>query len=124
MYLVAFAIVLLLLVRLATRARGGLAPESEKENPYDAMLLRFLDDASGARIGETVALDGGDFIVKDPKGFLAVPAASVREEGKGLRLNETFDEAAARAKGEAWRERSHKVITYSESELPKDDPEG
>ncbi len=124
LYLVAFAIILVLLVRLATKARSATTMQQEGENPHEAMLLRFIDDESGARVGETVAVEGSDFIVKDPKGFLAVPTTSVREEGKGLRLTQGFDEVEARRKGEAWREKSHKVITYSESELPKDEPGG
>ena len=124
LYLVAFAIILLLLVRLATKARGAATVEPVTENPHEAMLLRFIDDESGTRIGETVAVEGDEFIVKDPKGFLAIPTASVREEGKDLKLTQTFDEAEARRKGEAWREKSHKVITYSEAELPKDEPGG
>lgn len=124
LYLVAFGIILILLVRLATKARGAAAVQQETENPHEAMLLRFIDDETGARIGETVAIEGDDFIVKDPKGFLAVPTASVREEGKGLVLTQRFDEVEARRKGEAWREKSHKVITYAESELPKDEPGG
>ena len=124
LYLVAFAIILVLLVRLATKARSQTAAVAETENPHDGMLLRFLEDESGARIGETVAVEGDDFIVKGPKGFMAVPTASVREEGKGLRLTQPFDEESARVKGEAWRERSHKVISYSDAELPKDEPQG
>ena len=124
LYLVAFAIILVLLVRLATKARAQTTTVPETENPHEGMLLRFLDDESGARVGETVAVEGDDFIIKDPKGFLAIPTASVREEGKGLRLTQRFDEVSAREKGEAWRTRSHKVITYSESELPKEDPQG
>jgi hypothetical protein len=125
LYLVAFAIILILLVRLATKARRQTAATTtQQENPAEGMLLRFLDDESGTRIGETVALEGDEFIVKGPNGFLAVPTASVREEGKGLRLTQSFDPTSARQKGEAWRERSHKVITYADSELPKDDPQG
>lgn len=124
LFLTAFAIILVLLVRLATKARGAESSATMQENPREAMLLRFLDDDAGKRIGETVALEGDDFIVKDAQGFLAVPAAQVREEGPGLRLSGALDLEGSRRKGEAWRERSHKVITYSESELPKDEPEG
>jgi hypothetical protein len=124
LYLVAFAIILFLLVRLATKARAQEAAATEAENPHESMLLRFLSDESGARVGETVAIDGTDFIVKGSAGFLAIPTDAVREDGKDLRLTRGFDEASARQKGETWRERSHKVITYSEAELPKEDPEG
>lgn len=123
-YLAIFAVILFLLVRLATKARSSpSATTTPQENPHEAKLLRFIDDESGTRVGETVAIEGDDFIVKGPQGFLAIPVTSVREEGKGLRLTQTFDEVEARRKGESWKERSHKVITYSESELPKDEPE-
>src|SRR5687768_11574107 len=119
LYLVLFLIILGLLIVASRRARAqAAAVATPAENPHEAWLLRFITREDGTRVGETVAVEGAEFIVKDAKGFLAIPTALVKEEGQELRLTGTFDEASARQKGEAWRERSHKVITYSDSEIP------
>lgn len=121
-FILVFLVIVGLLIRLSMKARRTQEAEAtSSESAHEKHLLRFVTDESGKRIGETVAVQGSDFIVKDAKGFLAIPTADVKEEGEGLRLTGAFDEAAARTKGEEWRTRSHKVITYAESELPPDD---
>ena len=124
-FLAVFVIVVVLLIRMSTKARSEAAQAvATQENPGDRLVLKFVEDPSGQRVGETVAVEGDELIIKDAQGFLAVPVASVTEAGEGLKLNAPIDEPAARQRGEAWRERHHKVITYSESELPKDEEPG
>lgn len=123
-FLAVFAIVVVLLIRMSTKARTEAAQaQAVQESPHEAMLLKFVEDPSGRRIGESVAVEDDEMIIKDAQGFLAVPVANVSPSGDGLKLSAPLDEAGARVRGEAWRERHHKVITYSESELPKDEAE-
>lgn len=124
-FILVFVVIVGLLIRMSMKARRAQEAEAMTSDPSsEKLLLRFVTDEHGKRIGETVAIEGPDFIVKDAKGFLAIPTARLEEKGEGLRLTEPFDESAARSKGEEWRTRSHKVITYSESELPPDDRTG
>lgn len=87
---------------------------------HDELLLRFVVDAAGQRQGETVAVDGDRIILKTPTGFASVPASRLKPEGASLRLEGEMDWAEAQREGEAWRTRSHKEITYSAEEIPKD----
>lgn len=121
-FLALFVIVVILLIHRAGSARRAHAQtEMAAEAPHERLLLRFVDDPSGRRVGETMAVDGDDLVVKDASGFLVVAAADVEENGPGLRLKTPLDETEARRKGDAWKERSHKVITYEASELPPED---
>jgi hypothetical protein len=123
-FLAVFVLVVVLLIRMTAQARRSQAQkQAPTENAHEKLLLRFVEDQQGLRIGESVAAEGDDLIVKDGKGFLAIPASGVAESGEGLRLTAPIDESAARQRGEAWRAKSHKVISYSESELPKDEAE-
>jgi hypothetical protein len=123
-FLAVFVIVVVLLIRMSTKARKDAAQAvASQENPNERFVLKFVEDPNGVRIGETVAVEGDEAILKDARGFLAVPVADLSEAGEGLKLGRPIDETAARQRGEAWRERSHKVITYNESELPKDESE-
>ncbi len=89
---------------------------------FDHLLLRFVHDASGERKGETVAVEGDQVIVKNQEAFFQVPANQLEESGAGLKIAGDLDWDAARRAGEAWRERSHKVIEYRPDEVPKDEP--
>jgi len=113
-----------LMWRLSRSARatpaGAAAPSMETGAPRDDLLLRFVHDASGARRGETVAVEGAHVILKTPEGFAAVPAERLKAEGPTLRLEGEVDWEAARREGEAWRSRSHKEITYTSDEIPQD----
>lgn len=122
LFLALFVLVVIMLIRAAGSARKAHeAQAAAEEAPADRLLLRFVEDPQGRRVGETVAVEGDDLVLKDAAGFLVVPVGSVEENGPGLKMKEPLDESAARRKGDAWRERSHKVITYQESELPPED---
>lgn len=99
-------------------SEGGEVPEEQQ-----GMLLQFVHDESGTRRGETVAVDGDQFVLKTPDGFALVSTAKVTKVDGTLRVAPDVDWPAARAAGESWRERSHKVIDYADDEVPKDEPE-
>lgn len=121
-FLAVFVFVVILLIRSAGVARRAhAAQEAAQDSPGDGLLLRFVEDEGGRRVGETVAVEGADLVLKDAQGFLVVPITGVEENGPGLRLRGALDEAQARAKGNAWREKSHKLISYDPSELPPED---
>ncbi|MBI2077680.1 MAG: hypothetical protein HYT80_04815 [Euryarchaeota archaeon] len=121
-FLLVFAVIVAILIRMSMRARQAEAQQTmSQESPGEKMLLRFVEDEKGTRVGETVAVEADKMIVKAPGGFLAIPVAQLSESGPGLKLTGTFDEAAAKKEGEAWREKSHKVITYDPKELPPDE---
>jgi hypothetical protein len=49
------------------------------------------------------------------------PLASFNREGDGVMVTGPVDWEQAAKDGEAWRERSTKVIEYDESEIPPED---
>lgn len=124
LYLLAALIIIVYLIRLSTKARAAERAKALQtvEGQHDDLLLKFIVDPDGLQVGETVAIDDTDLIFKDSRGFLAVPVMDVKLEEKQVRLLKPIDETLAREKGEAWRVRSHKVISYAESELPKEEP--
>lgn len=117
------AVVAALLMRnLSRRSRTPAADAAASGPPAEEMmLLKFLVDENGVRRGETVALEGEGFVVKSGDAFYIVPKVLVADAGAQLALKGPLDWEAARREGDAWRERSHKVITYKEEELPKDE---
>lgn len=124
--LVGVLVIVFLMWRLARQAPGkptpaAAAPAAAGEPAHESLLLRFVQDESGQRVGETVAIDGDRVVVKTPAGFVEVPAAKLQAKGDAVRLESGVDWDEARRLGDAWRERSHKVISYSETELPKDE---
>lgn len=117
-------VAIVLMWRLTRSPKAKATPAAagpEAASPQESMLLRFVVDEKGERTGETVAVDGSNFILKRQDGFYAVPMAQVESAGDQLRLKGTVDWEAAKREGEAWRERSHKVISYAPEELPKDE---
>lgn len=121
-FLLVFAVIVVLLIRMSMRARQAEAQQTiSRESPGETLLLRFVEDEKGTRIGETVAVEGETMIVKAAGGFRAIPISQLAEAGAGLKLTGTYDEDASRQAGEAWREKSHKVITYDPKELPTED---
>ncbi|MBW3581908.1 MAG: hypothetical protein KY455_02310 [Euryarchaeota archaeon] len=100
-----------------TTAAPSLAPEED----LTEILSRFAEDEKGHRIGETVGMDGDLLILKEGKTYRAIPYDAFRREGETLILVRPVDLVAAEKRGEEWRERQHRVVTYSEEEVPKDD---
>lgn len=119
------ALLVYLMWTLARKARPVAETPAPAAAPADeaheGLLLRFVTDEQGNRLGETVAVDGDRVVLKVKDGFVAVPADKIKAAGSSLQLDYGVDWTEAKQVGEAWRERAHKVITYSESELPKDE---
>lgn len=127
--LIALAGVLILLLlmwsmarRVAPKPAPPTAAMAAPESLHESLILRFVTDEQGERLGETVSLDGDRVILKVKDGFVSVPASKIKDQGGNLQLDFGVDWDEARRLGEEWRARSHKVIEYSESELPKDEP--
>jgi hypothetical protein len=87
------------------------------------ILSRFVEDESGKKIGETVGMDGALVIVKSREAphYRAIPRDRLSAQGEGFRVAQGVDWAEAARRGEAWRERQHRLVTYSEDELPEDE---
>jgi hypothetical protein len=131
-YLVVAIGVIIYLVALSLKARQekpegqddaasaqGRGPQHER--PGEDLLLQFVQDREGKRYGETVAVEGDQLIVKDGQTFYMAPLASFNKEGDGVLVTGPVDWEQASKDGEAWRERSTKVIEYDESEIPPED---
>ena len=110
--------------RATYQAPGQAAQLAEGETLTD-LLSRFVDRPDGTRIGETVGMDGRLVIVKEPAkaAYLAIPRSLLERTGEAYRLTGEVDWDAAKEGGAAWRERQHKLVTYTADELPKDDGE-
>lgn len=109
------------LVRKTPRAVPAGTAAAPAQETDDSLLLKFITDENGEKLGETVAVEGDRVLLKVSDGFVSVPAAKVKHEAGALRLDFGVDWDEAKRLGEEWRSRSHKVITYSEAELPKDE---
>lgn len=89
---------------LAAKRPGGDDGEAEDTG---SLLCQFVHH-DGAIVGETVAVDGDQLILKQAGVFKAVPRAQVAPEGDDLRLAGTIDWAAAEAAGAAWHDAHRK----------------
>lgn len=81
----------------ATRRRRAAQPDA---SPWLGKHVQFAGDV----VGEVVAEDGGDLILRRGNATLAVPRSQVRPQGLDLGLKE-FDRDAALAAGAAWQAR-------------------
>jgi hypothetical protein len=89
------------------------------------VLSRFVENADGERVGETVGMDGRFVIVKgrDPVRFHAIPRDALVLQGETFKVDRAVDWPAAATAGEAWREKQHRVVEYGAHELPEDERE-
>jgi len=108
---------------ISRRAKAAqVAAEAAAGTPTrEGDLLKFVVDEAGNRKGETVALEGDAFILKTSEGFARVPTHAIEAQGAELKVKGDVDWAQARRDGEAWRERSHKVVPYRPEELPPEE---
>lgn len=110
------ALVVLAGRRVLAAPKAPAAPAAP--DPGSGLVAREVRDAAKALVGETVRVEGGDVVVKkEGGGFLAVPRASLEEDGERLRLGDV-DMAEAAAKGEAWRKRQEDVMRFDEKGMP------
>ncbi len=87
------------------------------------ILSRFVDDQSGERIGETVGMEGERVIVmtkKDPP-YLALPRAALSEKDDSFQVTGEVDWEEAAREGDDWQKRQHRLVEYSDEELPEDE---
>lgn len=132
-YLLLAIVVVGYLISLSVRARRSKAPaeagggatqpplQEDEKRPGEDLLLKFVEDAEGKRYGETVAVEEGSLIIKDGQSFYKAPVEHFEESAQGVLVKGDVDWAAAKEAGEAWRERSTKVIEYDEEEIPPED---
>lgn len=129
-YLLLALVVVGYLISLSVRARreqtpadagGGPPPEEAEKRPGEDLLLKFVEDADGKRYGETVAVEKGNLIIKDGQTFYEAPVAHFEKSPQGVLVKDDVDWDAAKEAGEAWRERSTKVIDYDDEEIPPED---
>lgn len=116
------AYLMLSLGRRAKATAAAEAPTGAGAAGDEALLLRFVVDEAGERRGETVALDGDAFILKTADGFCRLGKDQIQDQGGTLRLVGPVDWESSKRDGDAWRVRSHKEITYTPEELPRDEP--
>lgn len=87
------------------------------------VLSRFVNDQSGERIGESVGMDGDRVIVKTKKEppYLALPRAALSEKDDAFQVTGEVDWEEAAREGGDWEKRQHRVVEYSDEELPEDE---
>lgn len=131
-----FVFLLVLVVELIVvaniKGQGGRGEKYERASQEAVLadgealtdvLSRFVEDADGTRLGESISMDGELVIIKgrDPVVYHALPRASLQLDGESFKVVGEVDWPAAQAKGEAWRERQHRVVEYTDAELPEDE---
>jgi hypothetical protein len=107
-------VVLLRRVRAAPKPQASVGPPPDTDSK---LVAREVRDEGGRRVGETVRVEGDEVVVKQEGAFLMVAKANLHEDADKLRA-EGVDWDAARAKGEAWRQRQEDVMRYDEKGLP------
>ncbi len=130
-FLLVFVVELIIILNLkGQRSKPGYEPPSreavlpEGEELTD-VLSRFVDDKDGERIGETVGMDGDLVIVKGNRdlGYLALPRIALSAQEDSFRVTGTVDWDDAAREGKQWKQRQHRLVEYSEDELPQDEPD-
>lgn len=89
---------------------GGAAP--------DRYLMRFVLDAAGARVGETITVHEGAMILKREGRFAAIPLAAIVARDDTLTLAGDVDWDAADRAGEAWRRAGENALRFDEKGNP------
>jgi hypothetical protein len=89
----------------APKSKGRSGPEPT----VDPLLSRFAHH-EGEVVGETVAVEGDNLILKQAGVFKAVPRAAASLDGTEVKLTGAIDWDQARAQGAGWLERSRKGV--------------
>lgn len=82
------------------------------------LLSRFVVNAKGDTVGETVALEPEQVVLKKEGAFYAVSLDDVIEKDGMLLVDAKIDWAAAEAAGETWREQAYDEMEYDDSGMP------
>jgi hypothetical protein len=85
------------------------------------LLSRFVRDADGEEVGETMTVTEDEVVVKQDGEFFAVDPQAIIEKNGNLVLDPNVDWDEARERGEAWREANLDRMQYDEEGLPADD---
>ena len=88
---------------------------SSDQDPTD-YLCRFVAEANGKHLGESVSIDGDILIIKSKEQFLGVPLKHIQEEEKKLVVYGLIDFDKAYELGESWRKRSYQLINTTEED--------
>ena len=90
------------------------AADGAEEPSVDARLSRFVVH-EGNVVGETVAVEGDQLVLKQAGAYKLVPAAQTELAGDELQLRGDIDWKAAEAAGAAWHESNSKGVDDSVS---------
>ncbi len=113
---------------------GGQEPEKPKVGPGKgrslremadheeideaSLLSRFVVNAQGDTVGETMALEPDEVILKREGGFYAVSMDAIIEKDGMLLVDATIDWEAAKEAGDEWRKAAHDEMEYDDAGLP------
>lgn len=98
-----------------TALRTRIDEEHVDPNTY---LARFVEEADGEQVGETVGITGDELIVKADEAFHALPLEDVIEEEDRLVADEDLDWDAAREAGEEWASGQEDRVEYDDEGMP------
>ncbi len=97
----------------------SLAEMADHEEIDEASLLsRFVVNAQGDTVGETMALESDEVILKREGGFYAVSMDAIIEKDGMLLVDATIDWDRAKEAGDEWRKAAHDEMEYDDSGLP------
>jgi hypothetical protein len=131
-FLLVFLVEVVIVLNLkAQRSKVRYEPQTREAQLHEGeeltdVLSRFVDDEKGERVGETVGMDGDKVIVKskDKASYYAVPRASLEEMEGDFKVRPGVDWKTAEEEGEAWKKRQHRLVEYTQDELPEDERPG
>lgn len=83
------------------------------------LLSRFVLDAEGDEVGETMTVTEDEVVLKREDGFFAVDPDEVIEKDGSLLLDPNVDWDEAEQRGESWREANLDRMEYDEEGLPE-----
>ncbi len=83
------------------------------------LLSRFVHDAEGNEVGETMTVTSEEVVIKKDDEFLAVDPSTVIQKDGSLLLDPNVDWDQARERGESWREANLDRMEYDEEGLPE-----
>ena len=75
----------------------------DPEDPRDEYLSRFIRDAKGKDLGESVGVDGDMLIIKDKMDFFKIPMKSATILESHIEIKGKVNWKKARKDGERWR---------------------
>jgi len=104
------AIVIYFGIFLFTKKANKEVEEEKDEQIHNDLLCRFVTDASGKKIGESVSIDEDIIIIKSGSKFLGVPLKHIKETKKNIIVKGVFDFDKAYEMGEKWRKSSFNEI--------------